>query len=201
MIELPAPPAEIIRKLLYENWDVNRTNSYDPSISDTTNDDFLPLTTDWYAFGDTYPSVVLTNFTDNTVNGGQTGYTGLRGDGLGVNKQTDTSGLLTIQAEDEALYNGVDAQEILRILGNEVKRIISNKFDGQATDRNGNQLYFGQAYPYNTGVYGQRQYSSNIGFHYFRYEEVESPPSQESDRTYLQKQFQVGFGWIDEPHR
>jgi len=199
MIQLPQPPDEIMRELIYENWEAKNVNGYDVTIADPSNSDFLPLTTDWYAFGDVYPSIALTNFNDTTLGGGETGYTGLQGSGDGANKQTNTTGLLTIQAEDEAVYDGLDGQEMLRLLKNEIERIIGDKYDGVPTDKNGNVIQFG-AGAYNTGTYGSGTYGTDQAFQWFEFQEQQAPNDQEEDRTLLQTQYQVGFGWNNEPH-
>jgi hypothetical protein len=192
--------SRIIRRLIYENWEPSRVEGYDVTQSDPSQDDFLPLTTDFYAFGDTYPSVTITNFAGLTQGGGVTGYTGLQGDGSGLNKQQENNGLLTIQAEDEETYlNGTDAEDILLILANHIEQILQENADGNLTDKNGNPIQFG-ARPYNGNYpYGGGTYSIANEFFYVGFEEQDVIADTQSDRALFQKQYEISLGWLNEP--
>jgi len=200
MQQLQTNASRIIRRLIYENWEPSRVEGYDVTQSDPSQDDFLPLTTDFYAFGDTYPSVNITNFAGLTQGGGETGYTGLQGDGSGLNKQQENNGLLTIQAEDEETYlNGTDAEDILLILANHIEQIIQDNADGNLTDKNGNAIQFG-ARPYNGNYpYGSGTYSIANEFFYVGFEEQDVTADTQSDRALFQKQYQISLGWLNEP--
>jgi len=200
MQQLQTNASRIIRRLIYENWEPSRVEGYDVTQSDPSQDDFLPLTTDFYAFGDTYPSVTITNFAGLTQGGGETGYTGLQGDGSGLNKQQENNGLLTIQAEDEETYlNGTDAEDILLILANHIEQIIQDNGDGNLTDKNGNPIQFG-ARPYNGNYpYGSGTYSIANEFFYVGFEEQDVIADTQSDRALFQKQYQISLGWLNEP--
>jgi hypothetical protein len=199
MQQLQTNASRIVRRLIYENWEPSLVEGYDATESDPSQDDFIPITTDWFAFGDTYPSVTLTNFSADTIGGGVTGWTGMNGATGGLNKEQAERGLLTIQAEDEETYlNGTDAHDILLVLSNHIEQILQENGDGNLTDKNGNPIQFG-ARPYNGNYpYGSGTYSISNEFYYVTFEELESPPDAQDDRTLFMKQYEVGLGWLNE---
>lgn len=197
MQQLPIPASQIVRKILYENWDSSRVDGYDATQSDPSQSDFIPLTTDWFAFGDTYPSLTLSNFSGDTIGGGTTGYTGLQGDGSGLNKTQSHRGLLTIQAEDEETYlNGNDAEQILHLLTNHVEQILQENGDGNLTDKNGTPIGFR---PYGSNPYGSGTFGGGNYFWWVEFEENDAPTTTEADRALFQKQYTIGVGWLNEP--
>lgn len=191
---LPLRPAEVIRVTIYRNWEPSKVEGYDVSINDPSNSDFLPLTTDWYEFGEHYPNIAITNFEGNTVNGGTTGYTGIQGDGSGVNQQRDITGLVTIRAEDEDTYNGVGPKRIVHILGNHVQSIIQDSAP-KPQDSNGPIAF----QKYGTGTYGSSIYGAANGFWYVGVENPEMIVDDTETAVTFQKQFQVSLGYNDEP--
>lgn len=160
-----------IRDLLYRSWDETNVASYDPSLP-PSNSDFIPITTNWYKHGQHNPSITVTNFDGNIVGGGGTGYSSVQGDGSGLNQTRSERGLLTIRAEDKIDYNGHDAQEILKLLGDECNRVISNNAPARADS----EAFYFTVEPFEDMV-----------------EELDSGSVE------FVKQASVGFGWQKTP--
>jgi hypothetical protein len=120
---------EIIRDLLYDNWDDTAVSGYDPTL-DPDNSLFMPITTNWYRFGNQYPSITLSNFDTTVIGGGDTNWTGMNSGG-GLNQERNPVGQLTIRVEDrrEGDYNGTDAQDLRKQLEDECDRIIGENGD------------------------------------------------------------------------
>lgn len=147
---LPKHPALIIRDLLVNNWDPSNTSSYDPSITDPTDSNFLAISRGWYTVGGGHdPYVGLTNFGEGVLGGGQTGFSSMQGDGSGVGQVRDGTGLITVFAEADADYNGERAADIVDQIRTEIERIaledvpfggttdfkhFSTSFDSESTD-------------------------------------------------------------------
>jgi hypothetical protein len=143
--QLSDEPEEIFASFLRSNWDPANTLGYDPTVTDTSADAFLPLQTSIDDVGAVYPSVVVT-YSNQTV-GGQTGYTFMSSSGPG--KDPDGTCLATVRAEDDSAgytgdsgtYSAVDAEAIAHTLLQEVERVIgqnpvpSNDFDYQGVVR------------------------------------------------------------------
>jgi len=178
MQELPDTPTKIIRELIYQNWDATEVNQFDVTVTDPTDSAFIPLSDDWNAFGDVYPSIYITNPSATVVGGGRSGYTGLNGATGALNKEMDYSCLVTVQAEDETDYNGEDGKEMLRLLSNHIQNIIQDNGDGNATDSLGNPINFG---------------SPDLDAYSFDIDGGERTPDTESDVTLFQKQHTAGF--------
>lgn len=92
-------PEETIRQFLTDNIVPANIHGYDPTQTDSTATDFLPITCDWSDFGDTYPKVVVQeNESATVVGGGVTNATGLQGDGSGVNQYSIQPISVSVQA-------------------------------------------------------------------------------------------------------
>lgn len=127
--QLSETPAEIVRQLVVDNWgnpDVPN-GGFNANQTDPTADDFLPITTNWAGFGDTFPIISFTN-TDPTVpGGGETGVSGIQGNGSGPNQRRLETLTVTVMAERGEDYpNGEDAHALVRTLYEHVFQIVWN---------------------------------------------------------------------------
>lgn len=119
-------PEEIVRQLLVDEWGVSSvpTGGYDASQTDPTATDFLPITTNWAGFGDTYPIISVTNNDPTVPGGGQTGITGIQGNGSGPNQHRLETMVITVMAERGTDYQGEDAHTIVNTLYDHVHQIV-----------------------------------------------------------------------------
>jgi hypothetical protein len=120
---LSEPPEYTIRDALLDNWDPLNTLDYDPNATPGTAN-WLPIHLGWYDTDGPDPQVSLTNFSEPTLGGGVTTYSGTSGDGSGPTQQRDGTGLITVHAE-KGDYNGdSNAQRTLHNIRTEIERII-----------------------------------------------------------------------------
>lgn len=117
-------PEELVRQLLTDEWIPSNTEGYDPTTTDTTASDFLPISTDWNT-GDIYPIITVTNNDPTVPGGGETNVTGKQGDGSGNNQRRLETMQLTVQASGDTDYlNDVTAHQICETLYNEAFRVL-----------------------------------------------------------------------------
>lgn len=122
--QLSENPEEKVRQLLTDEWDNTNTAGYDPTITDPTNSNFLPISTNWNS-GDIYPIITVTNNDPTVPGGGETGFQSVQGDGSGPNQQRFENMLVTIQAAEDTEYNSsLTAHEVCQTLSAEIDRII-----------------------------------------------------------------------------
>lgn len=158
-----------VRNLIYDNWNPSNTNGYDPSL-DTDKNLFVPVTTNWYAYGEHNPAITITNFNGNIIGGGESGWTGMQGDGSGVNQDRDETGRLTIHIEHDQMYNGLGAREQAKLFRDEISGIVQRNASGDGEVFN------------------------------FSITPFESSPQNELDGvTVFQFQAEVGFDWQKTP--
>lgn len=127
--QLDDTPTQLVRDLLFDNWTASEANSYDVSIADPDDPNFLPLTTNWGP-GEVWPIITVTNNSMSPLGGGTTGWTSIQGDGSGVNQDRQETMLLTIRAEGETDYNGEDAEEIVDTLSSHCEDILQENAAG-----------------------------------------------------------------------
>ena len=127
VVRLSKHPALIIRDLITDHWDATNTAGYDVNAS-PSEDTFVPIGRGWYNGNAPDPQITLTNFEEGVISGGVTGYSGIQGDGSGVNQDRDGSGLLTAHAEATGGqdYRGEYASDIVWLLEQECERILQN---------------------------------------------------------------------------
>lgn len=125
VVRLSKHPALIVRDMITTHWTPSNAAGYDVNAapSDAT---FVPIGRGWYQSDAPDPQITLTNFNEGTIGGGTTGYSGFQGDGSGVNKDKDGTGLLTAHAEVTGTddYRGEYASDIVWLLEQECERIL-----------------------------------------------------------------------------
>ncbi len=127
---LSETPEEIVRQLITDEWgtpDVP-TGGYDATQTDPDATDFLPVTTNWAGFGNTYPVISLTNNDPTVPGGGDTNVTGVQGDGSGPNQRRFETMTMTVMASerDDGDYQGEDAHSIVKILYDHAFQVVWN---------------------------------------------------------------------------
>jgi len=120
--KLSGPIEEQVRQYITDNIRPGEIEGYDPTQTDFTADDHLPVTSDYSRWGDVYPAVFVREGDDagspSVPNSGNTGFNGLQGDGSGVNQYTIYNVLVSVQAvkpaEDVDVYlNKVSAENLV----------------------------------------------------------------------------------------
>jgi len=123
--KLSERPEELIRQFLVDNVRPGEIEGYDPRQTDTQATDYIPFTTDYSRWGETYPMVWFGEEGDpNTPGGGQTGYTGIQGDGSGPNQDnvySITVSVQTLESDNGAGYlNSTDYDTLAFEIYNEL---------------------------------------------------------------------------------
>lgn len=129
--KLSEPPEELLRQFLTDNIRPTEIEGYDPTQTDETASDFLPVTSSWNKFGDTYPIIFVGEQNGPTVpNSGETGFNGLQGDGSGpniYNIKNVTVSCQAVELENSSAYrNGVSASALAYTLYQECLHQIQN---------------------------------------------------------------------------
>lgn len=125
-------PALIARDFLVDDthWDPSNTAGYDAAISDPSDGNFIPVSRGWWGEGETYPFISLTNFGEDVLGGGETGYSAFNGDGSGLVQFRNGTGTITVAAEHRrgsGPYNGESAADIVDLLRREIERIAADE--------------------------------------------------------------------------
>jgi hypothetical protein len=115
---------ELLRQFLSDRIRPAEMQGYDPQQTDTTADDFLPVTNDWSDFGDTYPILVVQETDGPSVpGGGNTNVTGLQGDGSGVNQYTIFNLTISAQAvQGDDYLNDTEADDLAHDIFSEARK-------------------------------------------------------------------------------
>lgn len=119
--KLSEAPEESIRQFLVDNLRPTEMEGYNPLQTDPTASDFLPITNNWSDLGDTYPIIVIQGEGPTIIGGGETGFTGIQGDGSGANQYTLENMTVSVQAvEGQSYRNGVKPRELTYTIFSEV---------------------------------------------------------------------------------
>ena len=176
-------PQQILRDLLYGEWDPTNTSGYDPSLNPFENPEGLLLSRA-RSGGDIYPSVIITG--GGVSSGSETSYDFLTSEGPGQNR----GGLLLVTARAEDVdyddtggfdsdpygYDeyGVDgtvsAEDLVYQLAQEVERICGANASGGETP-----------------------------FTYLGSSLVDAPDDTDVTPTVRIEQVEVPYGWLREP--
>lgn len=178
--KLSERPEEKIRQFLTDNIIPSNVEGYDPEQTDETDSTFMPVTSSWNKWGDTYPIIVVQETDGPTVpNSGTTNYNGIQADGSGPNQYTVYNITVSCQAvelEDSSAYrNGIAADDLTDTLYQECHSKIQNN----ATTAISEALFVGMTPPTQTR----------------NSEETDSG----STLTWIQRQGSVNMGVIDTP--
>lgn len=119
---LTEPIEEQVRQFLTDNIRPAQIEGYDPTQTDPTADDHMPVTSDYSQWGDVYPAVFVRESSGAggpiLPNSGNSGYNSLQGDGSGVNQRAVYQIEVSVQAvkppEDIGVYlNNVKAEDLV----------------------------------------------------------------------------------------
>lgn len=180
--QLSERPEELIRQWLTDNIRPGNIQGYDPTLTDETDSAWMPVTSSWNKFGDTYPKIVVTESNSPTVpNSGNTGFNGLQSDGSGPNAYTIPNITLSCQAvelEDSSAYlNGVAADDLAYQLYQECHDLLQNNVISAINEA----LYTSLTPPDGTQTRNSEETDSG------------------STLNWIQRQGQVQMGYINEP--
>lgn len=174
--KLSEPSEELFRQFIIDNTRSSEMQGYDPKQTDTTAADFLPVTKDWSEFGDYYPIVVVQPAGPTILGGGETGFTGVQGDGSGPNQYTLENVTVSVQATDDTTYrNSTDARPLIQDIYAEIHHQVQNNVTSAISEA--------QWATTSPGTTTTSQQETDSG----------------STVTWLQKQGQMGFAWLNEP--
>lgn len=164
----------IIRNVLVDNWDPTQAAGYNPRLAQD-DPNFLLIHTGSYGYHPRDPQIALPTFEESVLGGGATGYTGMRGDGTGLNQDRDGTVFIECWAEGETSYNGEHPQDLVDLLAKEASRILQNHATG-TTDASGDPEL--------------RYLSPETRF-----------PNDDTDADPVVRGQQVtcGYGWLNEP--
>lgn len=114
---------EQVRQFVVDNARSSEIEGYDPNQTDSTQDDFLPVTCDWSNFGDYYPIIVVQQTDGPVIPGsGNTNSNGNQGDGSGVNQFAVHPITVSVQAVQGGSYrNSVDYDDLVQTIYSEVR--------------------------------------------------------------------------------
>jgi len=129
--KLSKRPEQLVRDFLAEAIRPSEIHGYDPQQTDQTANDWLPITTNWSKYGDTYPVIVVTETEGPSLpNSGTTNFNGQQGDGSGPNQYTVFNVTVSTQAveleNDSAYLDGVEADDLTHDLYQECRNRIQN---------------------------------------------------------------------------
>jgi len=150
--KLTDPVEEQVRQFITDNIRPAEIEGYDPTQTDPTADDHLPVSSDYSQWGDAYPAVFVREGDGaggpTVPNSGTTGYNGLQGDGSGVNQTAVYNVSVSVQAvkpaEDMTMYlNGVGAEELVF----EIYQEIHQQVQQNAEDALSEALFVGLSPP------------------------------------------------------
>jgi len=129
--QLSERPEELVRQYLTDNIVPGNIEGYDPNQTDETASDFMPVTSSWNKWGDTYPIIFVGEEDSPTVpNSGNTGFNGIQGDGSGPNSYSIKNITVSCQAVElgnsSAYRNSVEADDLAYTLYQECHRLFQN---------------------------------------------------------------------------
>lgn len=178
--KLSERPEEQLRQFLTDNLRTSEIQGYDPNQTDETASDFMPVTSSWNKWGDTYPIVVVSEDDGPTVpNSGNTGYNGLQGNGSGVNQfavYNITVSCQAVELEHNSSYrNSTQADDLVDDLYQECHHQIQNNAGSAISDA----IYVGLTPPTQTRSSTETDAGSTL--------------------TWIQRQGTAFMGVVDEP--
>jgi len=119
-------------------------NGYDPKQTDTTETDYIPVTSQYNKWGETFP-MVWVGEQDGPVlpNSGETNYNSLQGNGDGPNQQATHNVTVSVQVTEGGAYlNGVRYDDLAQDIYSEIRYQIQKE-----TKLNSELLFLGGLTP------------------------------------------------------
>jgi len=133
--QLSERPEETIRQYLTTAVRPSEIEGYDPRQTDTQANDYLPFTTDYSRWGETYPMVWFGEEDSPTVpGGGESGYSSISGSGAGPNIyeiHNITVSVQTLESDNGAGYLNSTEYDTLAF---EIYQEIKHQIQNNATD-------------------------------------------------------------------
>jgi len=129
--KLTQRPEESIRQFLVDNIRSSEIETYDPTQTNPQANDYLPITTDYSRWGETFPMVWVGEQDSPTVpGGGESGYNSIDGSGNGPNIyeiHNITVSVQTMETDSGAGYlNQTDYDTLAFQIYQEIKHQIQN---------------------------------------------------------------------------
>jgi len=132
--KLSEPIEDQVRKYIVNNITPSNIEGYDPKQTDTTQQDFILVTSDNDDWGDYYPLIYVSEQDGPTVpNSGNTNANGLDGSGRGINQTTVFPVTISVQTLENGPYlNDVDYDELAFTIYEEIHSLFNG--NQQLTD-------------------------------------------------------------------
>lgn len=139
--KLTERPEEKFRQFIVDTIDPVDIHGYDPTQTDPTETDFIPVTSDWSSRGEHYPLIYIGEDSGPSVpNSGNTNSNGLQGDGSGINQTAVHTITISVQVTEGGAYlNGVDYD----VLAQDIYTEIRHELQKAAPDAVSEGLYTG----------------------------------------------------------
>jgi len=136
--KLSQRPEESIRQFLVDNIRKSEIQSYDPRQTDTSQADYLPITSAYNRWGETFPMVWVGEQDGPTLpDSGESGFNSIRGDGGGPNQyqiHNITVSVQTTQSENGAGYlNQTNYDDLAFQIYQEIHTQIQTNANAEAT--------------------------------------------------------------------
>jgi hypothetical protein len=114
--QLSEPVEDQVRKYIIQNISPSEIGGYDPSQTDTTQDDFILITSDNDDYGDYYPLIYVSQSDNGPIipNSGNTNVNGISGSGNGGNQYSVQNVTISVQAVENGPYlNSADYDDLV----------------------------------------------------------------------------------------
>jgi len=126
--KLTQRPEESVRQFLVDNLQPAEIEGYDPKQTNTGATDYMPVTTDYSRWGETFPMIWVGEQNGPQVpNAGNTGFNGFQGNGNGPNIYNIKNITVSCQTTEGGAYlNSVDYDDLAFSLYQEVQHQVQN---------------------------------------------------------------------------
>jgi len=136
--QLSQRPEESIRQFLVDNIRSAQIQGYDPQQTNPSATDYLPITSDYSRWGETFPMVWVGEQSEATTpGGGESGYNSMQGDGSGPNFyeiHSITVSVQTTETENGSGYlNQTDYDTLAFQIYQEIKQQVQNNANAETT--------------------------------------------------------------------
>lgn len=121
--KLSQRPEEFVRQYIIDNARPSEMAGYDPQQTDTQATDFMPVTTSYSKWGETFP-MVWVGETDGPVipNAGETNYNSIQGDDSGANTRANHNITVSVQTTEGGAYlNSTDYDDLAFDIYSEIR--------------------------------------------------------------------------------
>jgi hypothetical protein len=138
--QLSEPVEDQVRKYIIQNISSSEIGGYDPTQGDTTQSDYILVTSDNDDYGDYYPLIYVSQSDNGPIipNSGNTNVNGIQGDGSGTNQRAIQDVTISVQAVENGPYlNSADYDDLVA----EIYSGLHDLLDGNITLESGVRMH------------------------------------------------------------